>query len=457
MIFIETKRDLTALCSNNFRHLLKKITNLNFPFFIAARVAASGQRSFTRLIVRTATIAIALSIAVMLIATALIRGFKSEISEKMFGFWGHIHITSTQTTTTYEPIPILSNQPFLQQLKTLERFPDAPTNENANLIEKKQQKAVGGIRHVQVYATKAGIIKTKDNFEGIVLKGVGADYDWSFVEQHLIEGRKLNLCTNDTCRDILISQSTADRLKLHAGAKFVVHFVQNNTQQQRLFQICGIYKTGLEEYDKKFALVDLRHIQELLGWTSNQVAGFEVFVDDLRDLDLARNYIYKELITNELIAQTVREEQPAIFDWLDLQDVNEQVILGLMLVVGIINMVTALLILILERTNMIGTLKALGTRNWTIQRIFVFYGAIIICIGLLIGNVVGLGLAFLERTFHFIRLSEADYYLSYAPIRFDFWTILTLNLGTLAITTLFLLLPTLLVLSITPVKAIRFK
>ena len=203
--------------------------------------------------------------------------------------------------------------------------------------------------------------------------------------------------------------------------------------------------------------MDLRQVQTLLGWEPNQIAGFEVFVDDIRDLKIMNEFIYNDLISNQLSAQTIRDEQPSIFEWLDLQDVNEKVILGLMLLVGIINMVTALLILILERTNMIGTLKSLGSTNWSIQRIFVYYGAIIICIGLLIGNVVGLGLAFLEQKFKFIKLSESDYYLSYAPIKFDFMTILTLNVGTLLITTLFLLLPTLLVLSISPVKAIQFK
>ena len=224
-----------------------------------------------------------------------------------------------------------------------------------------------------------------------------------------------------------------------------------------MFQICGIYKTGIEEYDKKFALVDMAQVQNLLGWSSSQVAGFEVFINDVKELKPTSDYIYNELITNDLYAQTVKEEQPAIFDWLDLQDVNEEVILTLMLIVSIINMVTALLILILERTNMIGTLKSLGSTNWSIQQIFLYYGTIIICTGLFLGNLVGLGFCWLEQTFQFIKLSEADYYLSYAPIKFDLWAILALNIGTLVITTLFLLLPTFLVLSITPVKALRFK
>ncbi len=429
---------------------------MNFPFFIAKRVAGSGQKSFARLIIRIAIAAVALSITVMILATSLIKGFKSEISAKMFGFWGHIHITSVQQTTTFEPIPISRNQLFLPQLKEVKNI---PIPESEHFFDRLWQKKVtnGGVRHVQTFATKAGIIKTKDNFEGIVLKGIGADFDWSFVEQNLIEGRKINLCATDSCHDILISQSTANRLDIKTGAKFIVHFVQNNVQEQRLFQVCGIYKTGLEEYDKKFALVDIAHIQNLLGWREDQIAGFEVFTDDLKDLEVIQNHVYNELITNDLSCQTIRSEEPAIFDWLDLQDVNETVILILMLVVSIINMVTALLILILERTNMIGTLKSLGTTNWRIQQIFLYYGALIIFVGLLIGNIVGLGIGWLEQKFKFIHLSEVDYYLSYAPIHFDFWTILFLNIGTLCITTLFLLLPTFMILSITPVKAIRFK
>jgi lipoprotein-releasing system permease protein len=419
---------------------------LNFPFYIAQRVSASGQKSFARLIIRIAIAAVALSIAVMIVASSLIKGFKSEISNKMFGFWGHIHIASTQQTTTLEPKSIPAFPSFLNDLKTLKNVTDT---EGGNKKSKK------GVLHVQSYAQKAGIIKTKDNFEGIILKGVGNDFDWQFVEQSLIEGRRLQSC--DTCRDILISKSTAGRMKLKLGSKFVVHFVQNTEMQQRLFQVSGIYNTGLEEYDKKFALVDIKIIQDLLGWSSNEVAGFEVFIEDISDLEIINNYIYKEVITNDLYSQSVKQEQESIFNWLDLQDVNEWIILGMMLLVSIINMVTALLILILERTNMIGLLKALGTKNWSIQQIFLYYGAIIIGTGLLIGNVVGLSIAWLEKTFKFIKLPEADYYLSYAPIQFDMGYILLLNLITFVVTTLFLLLPTLLVMSITPVKALHFK
>lgn len=394
----------------------------------------------------------------MIIATALIKGFKSEISSKMFGFWGHIHITSSQQTTSLEPSPITINPRMIESLKGLKKVPESYINlENSASSQQKNLKkgSKGGVSHVQTFAQKAGIIKTKDNFEGIILKGVGQDFDWRFVESCLVEGRKI--MASDSSNDILVSKSTANRLELKVGQKFIVHFVKNNKQEPRLFQVCGIYNTGIEEYDKKFALVDLAQVQTLLGWQSTQIGGLEVFVENLDDLASLNDYIYNELITNDLYAQTIREEQPSIFDWLDLQDVNETVILGLMLLVSIINMVTALLILILERTNMIGSLKALGSTNWQIQRVFLFYGMLIMGFGLAIGNGVGLLVAWLEQKYKFIRLPEADYYLSYAPIKFDWLTIAGLNFLAFLVTSLFLILPTLLVMTISPVRAIRFK
>jgi lipoprotein-releasing system permease protein len=425
---------------------------MNLSFFIAKRVVAAGQAAFARLIIRIATAAVAVSVAVMIIAVCLIKGFKSEISAKMFGFWGHIHITSIAVNTTFEPTPIELKSSFLDSLKAVKpvQFVNRKTGE---LLSTK-----GGILHAQSYATKAGIIKTKDNFEGIVLKGVGRDYNWDFIKHNLDSGRIITP-SNDSelSRDILISQSTANRLKLKLNSKFIIHFVKDNQQQQRVFQVSGIYKTGLEEYDKQFALVDIRQVQDLLGWKPNQVAGFEVFTENLSDLGNMNDYIAQELISNELYTMTIKQEQPAIFQWLDLQDVNEAIILGLMLVVGILNMVTALLILILERTNMIGTLKALGGNDGDIQRIFLYYGAMIVGIGLLIGNFIGLGLCFLQDKYKFIKLSESDYYLSVAPVHFDFPLITMVNIGTFMITLLFLVLPTFLVTKISPLKAIRFK
>ncbi|MEM8907133.1 MAG: FtsX-like permease family protein [Bacteroidota bacterium] len=433
---------------------------MNVAYFLARKVAASGQQSFSRLIIRIAIVAIALSISVMIVSTALIRGFKTEISNKIFGFWGHIHIMDTDVTRSFEAAPIDINQAFYPHLDTIERIGYLDRRKVAGVElgeELVEWQTHGGVRHIQAFANKPGIIKTKNEFEGIILKGIGSDFDWSILEEYLLEGVPIQLTDSTASEDIIISQQTASRLKLKIGDRFIVHFVKGNQQLRRRFQICGIYKTGLEEYDRKFALVDIRRVQNLLGWEANQVGGFEVFIDDIRDLDQLNEYIYIEEIPNDLFSQTIRDKFPSIFEWLALQDINEIVILILMLIVAIINMVTALMILILERTNMIGILKAMGTRNWSIRQIFLFYAAYIIGIGLFWGNLIGLALCFIQDRFELIQLSEADYYLSVAPIQLDVWTLLFLNVGTLLVTLIFLILPSYLVTSITPVKAIRFK
>lgn len=432
---------------------------MNFPFFIAKKVAQSGEKSLSLLIIRIAVVAVALSVAVMIIATALIAGFKKEITSKIFGFWGHIHITDTDINRSLlEVYPIDKNQDFYPSLDTIGPM---------EYIERKEwngkefdipRKTKGGVRHIQVFALKPGIIKSKTEMEGIILKGIGKDFDWGFMEQYILEGEPITLEDSTMSREILISQQTADRVRVGVGDRFEVHFIEKSGESlTRRFEVKGIYKTGLEEYDRKFALVDIRQIQRLLKWSPDEISGFEVFIDDVDDLIPITEYIYFEVLPNELYADPIREKLPEIFDWLDLQDINEVVILALMVIVAIINMITALLILILERTNMIGTLKALGSSNWNIRKIFLIHAAYIIVVGLFWGNLVGIGLCVLQDQFELIKLSEANYYLSVAPIHLNFWTILVLNVGTLILTILFLILPSYLVTKISPVKAIRFK
>ncbi len=430
---------------------------MNFSYFIARKVALSGERSFSRLIIRIAVVAVALSVAVMIATNALVAGFKKQISSKIFGFWGHIHITDTDISTSLlEAYPIKINQPFYPYLDTVKHVSYI---ENRNFLGYEWQaeaQTKGGVSHVQVFAVKPGIIKSKSQIEGILLKGVGKDFNWQFMRQYLQEGDTLTLSDTIMSSQILISRQTANRLKVGVGDDFIVHFIQGGNQLKRRFEITGIYKTGLEEYDKVFALVDIRQIQLLLGWQPDEVGGFEVFVDDIDDLIPITNYIYQEQLPNNLYAETIREKLPEIFEWLDLQDINEVVILSLMVIVAIINMITALLILILERTNMIGTLKALGSSNWNIRRIFLFYAAYIVIVGLFWGNLIGLGLCLLQDHFEFIKLSEENYYLSVAPVEIQFWSVLLINLGTLVVTLVFLIVPSYLVTNISPVKAIRF-
>jgi len=403
--------------------------------------------------------AIALGMIVMISATALITGFQNQISQKIFGFWGHIHIMHTNINRSLESVPISINQDFYPSLDTIGQLEFTERPDLMGFEVEGAETTIrthGGIDHIQVFTNLPGIIKVKNEIEGIVLKGISTDFDWRFLNDYLVKGEKLVLTDTSETRDMIISQYTADRLKLDVEDKLVVYFVINGKQVPKRFQIKGIYKTGLEEYDKIFAIADMKVLQDIMGWEADQVGGFEVFVEDLRDLDIFNEFIYIEIIPNNLYAQSVKDKFPSIFEWLALQDVNGWVILGLMLVVSIVNMMTTLLILILERTNMIGILKSLGQSNWSIQKIFLYYAAYIIGLGLIIGNVVGLTLCFLQKQFGFIRLSEADYYLAVAPVEIDLSMVVLLNVGTLVITIIFLIIPSYLIARISPVKAIRF-
>ena len=432
---------------------------MNLPLFIARRVALESRRGFGRTILRIAVAAVALCVAVMILTNALITGFKTEVSEKIFGFWGHIHVTQTGVNRgALELDPIDRNQDFYPHIDTTGsvRYLEPVGGDDFDPIYR-ERFTRGGIRHIQTFALKPGIIKSKEQIEGIVLKGVGTDFDWGFFQQYLIAGDTLDVHGDKMSNGILLSETTAARLDVTVGDKFIAHFVQNNDQLRRAFRVDGIYRTGLAEFENKLALVDLRKIQQLLGWEEDQVGGFEVFVEDLRDLEPLTEYLYYEVVPADLYAESVRRKFPNLFEWLELQNINEYVILGLMLVVGIINMITALLILILERTNMIGTLKALGATDWTIRRIFLYYAAYILGWGLLLGNGLGFLLGFLQDYFEIIKLSEEDYILDVAPVHFNWMTVLLLNVGTLVITLLFLVIPTALVSRISPVRAIRFK
>ncbi len=432
---------------------------MNVPFFIARRVAFVEGNNFSRLIIRIAITAVALSVAVMIAASALISGFKTEISKKIFEFWGHIHISDTAYSLSFEPQPISRNQAFYPSLDTLRRisytapatFLGFETGQETEVVSK------GGIRHIQVFAHKPGIIRTKTALEGILLKGISTDFDWNNLKPYLLEGTMIALNDTAPSKDIIISRQTADRLQVGVGDKFVVHFVKGTDQLRRLFQVCGIYKTGLEEYDRKFALCDIRQTQNLLGWNADQVAGFEIWLDDLRDLNLYNEYVYTEVIGNDLLSVSIKDKFPAIFEWLALQDYNEIIILSLMLAVAIINMITALLVLVLERTNMIGILKALGESNRRIREIFLYHAALITLNGIFWGNLLGLGFCFLQDKYHFIQLKESDYYLSYAPVKIQWLTVLGMNLGTLAVTLIFLMIPSLVISKVSPIKAIRFR
>jgi lipoprotein-releasing system permease protein len=452
LILHALKNALAMLISNIF-------AGMNLPLFIAKRVSFSTKKTFTGLIVRIAIVAVALSLCVMIISTAIISGFKLQIGEKIFGFWGHIHITSTQINrTTMESVPISANQQFLPEIKNLGRvaYREQVSIFGIPLPWERVKTTKGGVRHIQSFALKPGIIKTKKEIEGIVLKGIGKDFDWSFFDKFLVEGEKLEL-PDSAGNGIVLSKQTATRLELGVGDKFIFYYVRAGEALAKRFIVTGIYKTGLEEYDRKFAIVDLRKVQELLEWEADEVGGFEISVQHLNDMEPISSHIYNEVLPNELYCESIRTKYPAIFDWLALQDINEVVILVLMLVVGLINMVTALMILILERTNMIGVLKSLGQTDWSIRQLFLYNAAYIILLGLFFGNLVGIGFCLIQSKYGLIKLSEENYYLSEAPIDLNLFNILGLNIIALTVILLFLTIPSWLVTKINPVKAIRFK
>jgi len=429
-------------------------------YFIAKRIAFDDSASNSRWIIRIAIAAIALCMAVMIIASSLIRGFKSEISNKVYGFWGHINITSHAVRTTQDDVPIQITEDLLANLSAIGQTTVDKEKTILGIPIADQYKEVltkGGIRHVQTYGLKAGIIKDKNALEGIIIKGVDSTFDWDRFQDFLVAGEIITDTDSTTSNSILISQTTANRLDMNVGDQFRVYFLRNNAQIGVKFEISGIYNTNLEEYDRKFAIADIDKIRRLMNFKKDEVSGLEIFVDDVDDISDLRNHLYVNVLPGNLWPSTIAEKDPAIFEWLELQNYNEVVILTLMIIVSIINMITAILILILERTNMIGVLKALGQSNWGIRKIFLYQAAVIIGKGLFIGNAIGISICLLQKYTSFIKLDEAEYYLSVAPIELSPWMLMMMNVGTLGVILIALIVPSYFISNISPMKAIRFK
>ncbi len=414
---------------------------MNTEYFIAKRLNSRKETSkrFPGTIMGIAVSGIAIGLAVMLVAISIVTGFKEEISNKVIGFGSHIQILNYDSNLSFETSPIDDNPEFLPRIKETE-----------------------GVKHIQVFGLKAGIVKTQNDIQGLVLKGVGKDYDWSFFDESMLEGNSFRTNTDTVSNNIVISSFLAKKLKLKSGDSFQMWFIQD-TPRFRKFSVSGIYETSLQEFDKTFALVDIRHIQRLSGWESNQVSGLEMMVSDFKYL----NSVTEEV--NEIVSSTffedgsrlkvlnIVEKYPQIFDWLNLQDVNVMIIIILMLTVAGINMISGLLIIILDRTNMIGILKALGATNLSIRRIFLYQSSYLILKGLFWGNLIGISLCFIQLKFGIIRLDPTSYYLTKVPVNIDFMNIFLLNAGTVAAILAFLILPSMLISRISPAESIRFK
>ncbi len=406
---------------------------MNLPYYIALRFGHGDKSSrFTSLVKKISVTSISLGLAVMIVSVAIVTGFQQEIREKAIGFGSHIQITHFDYNISYEPRPISTNQPF---------YPDL--------------KEVPGIRHIQVFATKAGIIRTSEEIHGVVLKGVGKDFDWTFFDRMIIKGGPINLDESSISNDLIISGSIANMLDLSIGDDVIIHFIQEPPRMRRL-NITGIYETGLEDLDKVFVLGDIRHIQRLNDWEEDQVAGFEVLIDDYKDLDRLGEVVYDQ-IGYRLISNTIAQLYPQIFDWLELLDMNVYVIIILMLIVASINMITTLLISVLEKTNLIGILKALGGNNDFIRRVFLYNAGFMIAKGLLIGNAIAIAFCLIQYYTGIITLPQESYYVSKVPVNIDLVYILLLNVGTFIVCMFMLLIPSYIVTRISPVKAITFR
>lgn len=414
---------------------------MNIEYFIAKRIHfQQGKKNVSRPAVRIATIAIALGLAVMIVAVAVVLGFKQEIRNKMIGFGGHIQITNFDTNNTYEMAPIKAEKAFLDKIK---RIPD--------------------VKHVEAFATKPGIIKTKTEFQGIVLKGIDQNFDWSFFKSNLVEGDILHVSKDSLENKVLISKYLANLLGLKLGDKFLTYFIQDQIRSRK-FTITGIYSTNFVEYDKLFIITDLRHVQQLNDWESSEISGLELLINDFDKIDQAGevvNSVAGDIVStngNAYYTQTIKEINPQIFGWLDLLDMNVWVILGLMLAVAGFNMISGLLILILERTSMIGILKSTGATNWSVRKIFLYHSFFLIGKGMLWGNVIGLSLCAIQYFTGIIPMPDPEsYYVEIVPVVFNWFYIFLLNAGTLAASVLMMIGPSYLITKISPAKIIRYE
>ena len=413
---------------------------MNLEYFIAKRIHfQQGKKNVSRPAVRIATIGIALGLAVMIISVAVVIGFKNEIRNKTIGFGGHIQITNFDNNNTYAMNPIKADNALIKKIASLD-----------------------GVRHVEKFATKPGIIKTDTEFQGIVIKGVDANFDWNFFKSNMVEGRIIDVSHSTASKEVVLSKYMANLLGLKLGDSFFTYFIQDQVRARK-FKIVGIYSTNFIEYDKLFLIADMRQVQSLNDWDKDSFSGLEVLISDFDRIDEVGDAVY-DATANKFnkegaaySTQTIKQINPQIFSWLDLLDMNGWVILFLMLAVSGFNMISGLLILILERTNMIGILKSIGATNWSVRKIFLYHSFFLIGKGMLWGNFIGLSLCAIQYFTGIVPLDPEAYYVATVPIYFNWLYIVLLNVGTLIASLLMMIGPSYLITKINPAKIIRYE
>ncbi len=419
------------------------MSKLNFELFVARRIFSDreNKRKFSRSIISFALFGIAFGLTIMILSIAVVTGFKKEIRDKVIGFGAHLQIVNFDSNSSFETIPVSKNQSWLGRLKALPE-----------------------VKHVEIFATKPGIIKTDNELMGMILKGVGPDFDWQFFKENLVSGSIFAVSDSTISDKVLISRQISSALKLKVGDPMYCYFLsdQTNGQRSRKFFVSGIYQSSLEEFDKLFVLADIQQVRKLSDWQPDQISGFEITIHDFEKLDAVTSKVkeltihYSEQDSVLLRPVSITSKYPQIFDWLNLLDMNVLIILTLIILVAGFNMVSGLLILILERTSMIGTLKAVGSNNLSIRKVFLYLTFFLIGRGMLWGNIAGIGLCLIQSYFHIFRLDAASYYIEYVPINLKIVHLLILNGGTLVITLLMLIVPSWYVSRISPDRAIRF-
>ena len=419
------------------------MSKLNFELFIARRIFSDrdNKKKFSRSIISFALFGIAFGLMLMILSVAIVTGFKNEIRNKVIGFGSHIQLVNFDSNSSFETVPVSKNQEWMNRLISME-----------------------GVRHVEVFATKPGIIKTDQEMMGMVLKGVGTDYDWRFFQENLVAGSIFTVSDSVATDKVLISKKVASLMKLSVGSPVYCYFLNDQATGQRMrkFSVSGIYQSSLEEFDRLFVLADIQQVRKLNNWQPDQVSGFEISIRNFDQLDeitkkikgLTIHYAQQDSVL--LRPVSITSKYPQIFDWLNLLDMNVWIILTLIILVAGFNMVSGLLILILERTSMIGTLKAVGSSNQSIRKVFLYLSLFLIGRGMLWGNLAGIGICLLQSYFGIFRLDPASYYLEYVPINLNLTHLLLLNVGTLLITFLMLIVPSWYISRISPDKAIRF-
>jgi lipoprotein-releasing system permease protein len=411
---------------------------LGLSYHIAKRIAFNKQQSFSRFIIRLSVAATAVSIIAMIITLAFVNGFQEKVADKIFGFWGHIRVQKYETGKSLisEELPLTKNKAIEEIIA-----------------------ATPGVVSYQSFATKSAVLESNTEIEGVLIKGIEKNENHSALKKFLVKGRWMDFTGSMYSKETIVSDAVAKQLQIKINDTIKVHFVSTNADAQKTYRklvVVGFYHTGIDEYDKLFMIADINLIRRINNWESDQIGGYEVFVDQYQQLDTISSGLSNAL-PSEWMSKSIKEIYPNIFDWLDIQDVNRNVVFIVMGIVALINLITCLLILMLERTNMIGLLKSMGATNWTIQKIFILYASFITLAGVGFGLIIGVGICLFQQATGFITLDEASYYITVAPIKIIWWQVAAVCAGTSIVCFISLFLPTLLIPKVSPVKAIEFK